>query len=121
MLGGELMVDARAHTDDPDTAKGAASKLDPAEVSKLKRAIMVLAKASPRTPQELSDAYCSIAFTIGWPEVQPYSVNRRCSELKKAGLLFDTGMRRKGPYGRNQAVLGVPEGVEIPPEEYFNG
>ena len=115
------MGDARHHsktTVDPDTSVLAAIALDEVKVGLLKHAILVMLRAAPRCAFEVALAYKRVAPTIGWPDVQPYSVHRRMSELKKAQLIVDTGERRPTPDGRVAAVMAVAPGVTIPPKEY---
>ena len=113
-----MMADARAHTDDPDTSKLAALQLDPTAVGELKRAILVMLKPGPNTAFELRARYSKVAPLLGWPHVQPNSINRRLSELKKDGLVFDTGERRETPDGRMAAVMAVPDDLQVAPRDY---
>lgn len=112
------MADARHHTNDPDTSVLAALQLDPESVTDLKHAILVMLRAEPRAAFEVAIAYGKVGPTIGWPDVQLYSVHRRMSELKKDQLIYDTGKRRLTPDGRTAAVMAVTPGVTIPPKEY---
>lgn len=115
------MGDARYHsktTVDPDTSMLAALQLDPDKVTDVKHAILVMLRAAPRCAFEVAIAYGRVGPVIGWPDIQPYSVHRRMSELKKAQLIYDTGERRPTPDGRTAAVMAVTPGVTIPPKEY---
>jgi hypothetical protein len=112
------MGSARFHTGDPDTSRDAAMHLEPGDVSELKRSILLMLRAEPRAAFQIASAYTAVAPILGWPKVDPYSIHRRMSELKKDELIYDTGERRMSPRGHRAAVLAVKPGVTIYPKEY---
>ncbi|WP_298196746.1 hypothetical protein [Novosphingobium sp.] len=93
----------------PDTAIEAA--LSMADVAKSReRQAMVLISANAAngcTSDEVAD-------TLGW---ERYSSRPRLSTLKARGEIVDSGKRRKGTSGRNQAVWVLPEYGPPPPPD----
>ena len=89
--------------DDPDTSKEAA-QLD---VSKLEGRVYELLRFKPLTTEEL-------AFSLNKPL---QSITPRIAPLRRKGMIYDTGIRKRGEAGRPRIVWAaatkiVPEPVK---------
>ncbi|MGH3703764.1 MAG: hypothetical protein ACRDT9_03965 [Agromyces sp.] len=101
-----------SHRNDPQTSKDAAAAQDLGKNARVKRALLVLLAEQPGAPFEVQGVYMVLRASKGWPLVQPHSVNRRLSELKKDGLIRGTGVTVRTPDGATAERLEVvPEAV----------
>lgn len=98
-----------AHRTDPDTSHNAVPASKQREL--VKEAIMYLLTHLGEYPTheglaafEVTEEYFSDRQARGWPNVQPYSIARRMSELHNEKRIRDTGERVPTPYGRTAAV-----------------
>jgi hypothetical protein len=83
-----------------DTSIEAAEALD---VTNLELVVLNAVRRAGRdgiTQDELLQKYPKLSYS---------SVTARPAALKRKGLIVDSGLRRKGRSGRNQAVLVLPE------------
>jgi predicted ArsR family transcriptional regulator len=85
----------------PETAFDAAESVADAAKSREAQALVLIRANASRgcTADEVAD-------TLGW---ERYSSRPRLSSMKARGEIVDSGDRRKGASGRNQAVWVVPE------------
>ncbi len=108
------MAEARAlaHRNDPDTSHEAV----PASAAReqVKNAILYILGHLGEYPTrgglavfEVTESYFEDRAARGWPEIQPYSIARRMSELHNDKLIFDTGDRVPTPFGRTAVVWAV--------------
>lgn len=72
-----------------------------------KEALLLAELGGSASVPVLTAAYFRERDARGWPDIQPYSVARRMSELRGEGRVVDTGGRVMGPNGRNVAVWEV--------------
>lgn len=98
-----------SHHDDPDTSVAAASKLGDTE--QVKVAILALLRESDAglTAFQAQALYFQQRESRGWPNVQPYSINRRMSDMHKETppRIRDTGARRTIAPNASAAVWDV--------------
>lgn len=96
----ETPVRFLSRTNSPDTSKSAAASI---KITELEHKVLVAIRAFGAAgciQDELLDANPGLAYS---------SITSRPSGLKRKGLIVDTGDRRKGHSGRNQAVLVAVE------------
>ena len=99
----------RAHRDDPVSSHLAAAAVDESATERLKDALEELLREQSAAPFELQQLYALIRDVRGWPVVQPHSVNRRLSEMKRDGIVRGTGELVKSPDGRPAERLALTE------------
>lgn len=92
----------------PETAFDAAASVTDAAKSREAKALILIG-ANGRSGCIADE----VADTLGW---ERYSSRPRLSQLKARGEIVDSGVRRKGESGRNQAVWVVPEYGPAQPE-----
>lgn len=96
----------------PETAFDAAE--DVAEAAKTREK---LARAWIRSQMKFGSTADETAEALGW---ERYSARPRLSTLRSRGEIVDSGQRRKGVSGKNQAVWVAPEytpGCPLPQTE----
>ena len=86
--------------DDPDTSKEAANQ----DVSKLEARVYELLRFKPLTTEEL-------AFSLN-KSLQ--SITPRIAPLRRKGMIYDSGQRKRGESGRGRIVWAAA--IEIVPE-----
>jgi len=101
------VTDSRVHRGDPASSHRAAANLNESNVTRLKAALVQLLSEQSAAPFEVQMLYVLIQDVRGWPTVQPHSVNRRLSELKKAGVIRGTGEFVRTPDGADAERLEV--------------
>lgn len=100
----------RAHTraGDPGTSFAAAATWTPPKLSLTKqRVLAVLREYGGMTHEEMYEVWKHKCRTEGWPLLKEQSVRSRCSELRDAGLVEDSGTTRKLQDGNNGTVWRV--------------
>jgi hypothetical protein len=100
-----------AHRDDPQSSKAAAANLNLTKNARVKAALLDLLREQSGAPFEVQALYGLLRDVKGWPAVQPHSVNRRLSELKKAGHVVGTGQLVRTPDGATAERLALAEEV----------
>jgi hypothetical protein len=101
----------RVHRHDPITSHLAADKSQKHMLSVRERVLQLLADRGPMAAFELCDAYASQGKRCGWPHVHHESPRKRMSDMKRDGILFDTGdlrMNREGSWEAVVAIAPVP-------------
>ena len=103
----EAEVKRLAHSADPDTSAAAVPKHE--QRATVKDALLTLLAdlGGFGSVPVLTMTYFQQREERGWPDIQPYSVARRMSELKTEGRVQDSGGRVPGPNGRNVTVWEV--------------
>jgi hypothetical protein len=96
-----------AHTHDPDTSHEAVARLDKKQLAVMKRAILSILAAEPRTAFSTTRAYFDVREFYDYPYAKRDSIAKRMSELHKEGLIRDTGRRAPTGYGRPAVVWEV--------------
>lgn len=96
MLKPEIEPGRHARRTDPETSHEAARQLSN-KVTMMRRLLGTFAQA-PRTASE------AIARAGYGPEDGAW---KRVSDLKRLGLIRDTGLSLPGPFGRRQRVLAI--------------
>lgn len=79
-----------------DTSLAAAKAIEP-EHTRLKRLSLAAIQVSPRTADEVASLL----------ERTPFSIRPRVAELAKAGLIVDSGYRRRNESGKSAIVWRV--------------
>lgn len=95
-----------ARRSDPSTSHDAASKLNGADLSKQKAAILELLAEEPRDDHALTVAYFNLADKRDWPITDPDSIRKRRAQLKNAGKVQAAGTT-VGHTGREVTVWAV--------------
>lgn len=93
-----------ARTSDPTTSFEAAGSVR--NITETQSNILLLLTL-PMTDDELVDAFDRFASSNGWKLASPSGIRSRRAELVAAGLVKDTGERRKSWSGRQSIVWTV--------------
>ena len=101
----------RAHRGDPTPSHLAADAVNESATARLKVALEDLLREQSAAPFEVQQLYGLIRDVRGWPAVQPHSVNRRLSEMKRDGIIAGTGELIQSPDGRPAERLALTEAV----------
>lgn len=97
----------QAHHNDPETSHISARRTKTAE---LKEILYGLIEERPRAAFQLRDYYAANAMTQGWPDVKADSVNKRISELHRAGWVEPHPTKRvTTEFGRPAVVWRITE------------
>lgn len=99
----------RVHKNDPTTSHLAADKSQRTAPSVRDRVLQIIADYGPMAAFEVCDLYAARARRLGWPHVHHESPRKRMSELRKDGLLVDTGERRINRENSPEIVLALKE------------
>jgi hypothetical protein len=95
---------ARARTSDPDTSQEAADSLTPQTVGARCQELYNLIAAHPRAGLTVHDLVAITGYDRG-------NTARRITDLRQAGWIRDTGVRRLGPSGRRSIVWAATRGA----------
>ena len=101
----------RAHRGDPVTSHLAADKSQRTVHTVRERVLQLLADRGPMAAFEVCDAYAERVRRAGWPRVHHESPRKRISDMKKEGLLVETGTTRINAEGSPEVVVAIAEGV----------
>lgn len=101
----------RAHRHDPQTSHLAAEAVNESTATRVKDALVELLREQSAAPFEAQMLYTHVGPARGWPKIQPHSVNRRLSELKRDGFIRGTGELVRTPDGANAERLALTEAV----------
>lgn len=87
------------HRTPTDTEVAAAATVAP-RLGKLQRQVLDLLRDHPDglTPEEVCEVW-------GWPPFKRTTVGPRCTELRDAGLIVDSGVRRQGPNQGSPSIV----------------
>ncbi|MFF9565774.1 hypothetical protein ACF1AJ_20665 [Leifsonia sp. NPDC014704] len=102
---------ARVHRDDPSTSHLAADKSQRTVHTVRERVLQLLADRGPMAAFEVCDAYAERVRRAGWERVHHESPRKRMSDMKRDGLLVDTGETRLNPEGSPEVVVALAEAV----------
>lgn len=102
----------RAHRSDPESSHLAAAAVNESTTARLKAALIELLREQSSAPFELQMLYTHVGPARGWPKIQPHSVNRRLSEMKRDGFIRGTGELVRTPDGAKAERLAVAEAPE---------
>lgn len=100
------MTTGKWHHDDPATSKKAGVRVD---TGTLRSILYQLLTERPRAAFQLRDYYFRFADGNGWPKVKPDSINKRISDLHKAGLIEESGKTATTEYDREAVIWQVKE------------
>lgn len=109
----------RVHRNDPVTSHLAADKSQTHMLSVRERVLQLLADRGPMAAFELCEAYASQGKRCGWPPVHHESPRKRMSDMKRDGILVDTGdlrVNREGSFEAVVAIAPVPRPGAVTPE-----
>ncbi|WP_440711814.1 hypothetical protein [Herbiconiux sp. YIM B11900] len=104
-----------AHTNDPEASHLASAIVaNSTNTERIRAALLLLLMEDPRPAFRLEQAYYELRYMNGWPSVTDvYSLRRRLSELRIAGLIVpvmdgDDEVRETSPTsGKSQTVWRV--------------
>lgn len=101
----------QAHQGDPVTSRLAAEKSQRTAPTVRDRVLQLLADRGPMAAFEVCDAYADRVRRAGWPRVHHESPRKRISDMKKEGLLVETGGLRINAEGSPEVVVTIAEAV----------
>lgn len=96
-----------ARTSDPETSHEAAESVRPFLTARREAVLLVLGGAGPMTDEELQAEYLFAAGMDIVPAQSASGLRTRRSELVDAGMVVDTGERRRTASGRQAVVWAV--------------
>jgi hypothetical protein len=97
----------RVHKSDPVTSHMAADKSQKTVKSVRARVLDILNECGSLAAFEVCEVYARRAQVGGWPHVTHEAPRKRMSDLKKDGLLVETGQTRINREGSPEVVLAV--------------
>lgn len=97
----------RVHRHDPLSSHLAADKSQKRLLSVRERVLQLLADRGPMAAFELCEAYASQGKRDGWPRVHHESPRKRMSDMKRDGILIDTGQLRMNAEGSWESVIAI--------------
>ncbi|WP_434315880.1 hypothetical protein [Leifsonia sp. P73] len=98
----------RVHRNDPVTSHLAADKSQRTVNSVRDRVLQLLAEQGPMAAFEVCDEYAERA---DWPHVHHETPRKRMSDMKRDGILVETGETRINGEGSPEAVVAIAEAV----------
>lgn len=101
----------RVHRDDPDTSHMAADKSQATVVHVRDRVLQILADHGPLAAFEVCDEYAERVRRAGWARVHHESPRKRMSDMKRDGILVETGETRVNGEGSPEVVVAIAERV----------
>jgi hypothetical protein len=101
----------RVHRADPITSHLAADKSQRSAPSVRDRVLQLLADRGPMAAFEVCDAYAERVRRAGWPHVHHESPRKRMSDMKRDGLLVETGETRINAEGSPEVVVALAPAV----------
>lgn len=103
-----MMLDGdtpRVHRNDPVTSHTAADKSQRTAPSVRERVLELLAHHGPMAAFEVCDWYAFDSKRLGWSHVHHESPRKRLSDLKRDGLVVETGETRINAEGSPEVVV----------------
>lgn len=101
-----MSTEVLSRSTDPETSQIAGVKVAKS-LSKVQKIVLSFVKAAGSmgmTDSEIDDYYDAYQVRMNWPKVRHETPRRRRSELRKAGLVEDSGVRRFNQYGGLEVV-----------------
>lgn len=99
----------RVHAADPETSHLAADKSQATVHSVRDRVLEILADLGPLAAFEVCDRYSEMVEAQGWPRVHHESPRKRISDMKRDGILVETGEHRVNGEGSPEVVVTIAE------------
>ena len=99
----------RVHRNDPVTSHAAADKSQRTVHTVRDRVLQLLAEQGPMAAFEVCDAYARMVKRAGWTRVHHESPRKRMSDMKREGLLVETGDTRVNADGSPEVVVTITE------------
>ena len=107
----DVSVVAHARTTDPETSRAAARSLTVETLRESQAAVLRVFTGHHRmTDSDLEEMYevYRVSNPYGFPRQSPSGLRTRRSELAGAGLVVDSGQRKRLPSGRSSIVWEIP-------------
>lgn len=101
----------RVHETDPETSHLAADKSQRTVHTVRDRVLQLLADRGPMAAFEVCDEYAERVRRAGWARVHHESPRKRMSDMKRDGLLVETGETRVNGEGSPEVVVAIAEAV----------
>jgi hypothetical protein len=98
----------RVHVNDPVTSHLAADKSQRTVHSVRDRVLQLISEQGPMAAFEVCNEYAERA---DWPKVHHESPRKRMSDMKREGLLVETGETRINGEGSPEVVVAIAEAV----------
>ena len=75
------------------------------------RVLQLITEIGPLAAFEVCELYAMRARRLGWPRVHHESPRKRISDMKRDGILVETGATRVNTEGSHEVVVTIAEGV----------
>ncbi len=97
----------RTHRNDPVTSHAAADRSQASVPTVRDRVLQILTDFGPLTASEVCTAYAMRARRLGWAHVHHETPRKRMSDMKRDGLLVETGETRVNAEGSPEVVVDL--------------